>query len=148
MLPWLTHYNRPLDPTSIGMWLRDRIRMSAYMVHAYFQPYLRCVHNTPIGDCYSVFSPTQLYPNEAVTPTKDDSLPDFPADRDWTPNRSPKGHLMYLSSSSVMGATATASLAPLTSHNKLPLFSIHSDSIDANMTSNEEATASTSPASS
>ena len=121
--------------------------MSTYMVHAYFQPYLLRAHNAPIGDHYSVFSPTQLYPNEAVTPTKDDSLPDFPADHDWMPNRGPKGRLTYLSSSSVTGATATASPAPSTSHNKLPLFSIHSDPIDADMTSNEEATASTSPAS-
>ena len=122
--------------------------MSTYMVHAYFRPYLHRTHNAPIGNRYSVFSLTQLYPNEAVTPTKDDSLPDFPADRDWMPNRSPKGRLTYLSSLSVTGATTTASLALSTSHNKLPLFSIHSDPIDANMTSNEEATASASPASS
>ena len=122
--------------------------MSAYMVHAYFQPYLHRAHDAPIGDCYSVFSLTQLYPNEAVAPTKDDSLPDFPVDHNWTPNRGPKGRLTYLSSLSVMGATATASLALSTSHNKLPLFLIHSNSIDTDMTSNEEATASASLASS
>ena len=148
VLPRLAHYDGPLNLTSIGVWLRDRIGMSAYMVHAYFQPYLRRAHDAPIGNRYSVFSLTQLYPNEAVTPTKDDSLPDFPADRNWTPNRSPKGCLTYLSSLSVTGATATASPALSTSHNKLPLFSIHSDPIDADMTSNEEATASASPASS
>lgn len=148
LLPRLAHYDGPLDPLRIGVWLRDTIGLSGYMVHAYFRPYLRRAHDAPIGERYSMFSPNHTYPGEGVAPTVDDSLPDFPEGCDWTPNRGPKGRLTYLSSSTVTGATASASPAPSTSHNEPPQFSIHSTPIDSDMAGNEEATASASPASS
>ena len=81
------------------------------MVHAHFRLFLSRAFETFGGARHLVFSPADLQPNERLPPKFDDSLIDFPVDREWTPDRGPRNKRSF----SIMFAaetTANASLAP------------------------------------
>jgi len=93
-LPRLAHYDGPLEMNSIVEWLRKEIGMTPFMVHAHFRPFLRRSFESSPGDHHLEFSPDRFYPDECMAPDSNDSLPDFPEDRDWNPSRGPRGHLI------------------------------------------------------
>ena len=110
-LPRLAHYDRALNMESVVDWLRNTIGMTPYMVHAHFRPFLRRVYETTQGKRHQIFSPDRLYPNEAVAPITNDTLPDFTEDCEWNPRRGPRGHFSHPIFMSTSEATANASPA-------------------------------------
>ena len=93
-LPLLAHYDGALDMNAIVEWLRTTIGMTPYMVHAHFRPFLRRAFDVSKGACHKAFSPTSLLPDESLAPKPDDVLADFPVDREWNPDRGPRGRIL------------------------------------------------------
>src|SRR5258706_12553429 len=91
LIPRLAHYNCPLEPIRIAVWLRDIIGMTPFMARAYFRPFLRRAFEASPDDHHREFSADHLYPSESVAPPPNDSLADYPEDHAWTPNRGPRG---------------------------------------------------------
>jgi hypothetical protein len=122
-LPRMAHYHGPLDMDSIVKWLRETIGMTSYMVHAYFRPFLLCAFDTPLRARHQQFSLDHLLPGEVVAPRVDDTLADFPADRDWSPSHGPCGYSYQLTIESAPGTLANAPSAPTADHCVDPLAS-------------------------
>src|SRR5258706_16231627 len=68
LLPRLAHYDGPLEPIRIAVWLRDIIGMTPFMAHAYFRPFLRRAFEASLAVHHLEFSADHLYPGESVAP--------------------------------------------------------------------------------
>ena len=107
-LPLLAHYDGTLDMNAIVKWLRTTIDMTPYMVHPHSWPFLHRAFEVSEGACHKAFSPTNLLPHESLAPKPDDIPADFPADREWNPNRGRRGRILPVTES-----TADALPGPL-----------------------------------
>ena len=90
-LSLLAHYDRALDMNAVVEWLRTTTSMIPYMVHAHFRLFLRGAFEASEGARHKTFSPTNLLPDESLAPNADETLAEFPEDRDWTPSSGLKG---------------------------------------------------------
>jgi hypothetical protein len=115
-LPRMAHYNGPLDMDTIVKWLRETIGMTSYMVHAYFRPFLLRAFDTPLRARHQPFLLGHFLPGKVVAPRVDDTLVDFPADRDWSPNHGPRGYSYQLTIESASETLANALLVPTADH--------------------------------
>jgi len=112
LLPRLAHYDSPLEPIHIAVWLRDIIGMTPFMAHAYFRPFLHQAFEASPDDHHQEFSANHLYPSESVAPPPNNSLADYLEDHDWTPNRGPCGCFFPSPETSTTDAITNTPLAP------------------------------------
>jgi hypothetical protein len=112
-LPELAHFDKPATMDDVVHWLRHTIKMTPYMVHAYFRPFLRRAFGTSPETPRLTFAYSNLTIGEAVAPVHNEALADFPPDREWTPDRGPRGQFRPASAKTQNMGTPSSSRGTL-----------------------------------
>jgi hypothetical protein len=120
ILPRHAHYDGPLDMDNVIQFLKNTIRMTPYMVHCHFRPFLRRAFGTSPEYPRQKFSASNLFEGEVVAPLLNEELLDFPPGG-WTPNRGPVKRLLPSTERShgAPGANSISTIVPVSSSGAL-----------------------------